>query len=286
MVSSLLAVGIGCAFHAAFVPQLDYSFVPPPHARPPFYVNDAEVRLASGAVETFHRVSAPPTAEQICDAEAREFERGGWAIELNGLRLTLLDFKGDPVVGIRTQATGIDKEGNRVELRGPVVRWVRRTPPRPFVTTSLFPGPAGAGTLGRTAAHAFVAAVTTVAAPELDFGALPDGKDRPQVYSVWVLPLLASGDYEDKAGCALRIWANKHAKEVVLGQCARGMEHHYSLQYDATGLRMALLEYVWRGDDEALRRDRVVGLAVESNGPPPAIRWALRPEVRDALNRK
>ena len=286
MLAFLMTVGVGWAFHAAFAPQLDYAAVPSPANRPQFYQVTIKVRLASGAREELVTTAVAQRADRMCDNQARWCENNDWTFKLDGLKLTLLALAGDPVVGMQASATGIDEKGNRIWLPGPKVRWVWRTPPPKSTTTVLSPGPTGGGILGRAASGALAAAVTTVAAPELDFDALPDGKDRPQVYSIHVLPLLASGGYEDKPGCAFRLWGDKGTKEAMLLHCAERSSYNYDRQVSPSGLRVALLDYVRPADDGVVTRDRVVGLVVESNGPPPAVRWALRPEVRKLLKEK
>jgi hypothetical protein len=59
----------------------------------------------------------------------------------------------------------------------------------------------------------------------------------------------------------------------------------YELRDEVGGIRVALWQHVETQDDGTVENDRVVGPTIESHGPPPCVRWVLRPEVRTLLKK-
>ncbi|MBY0459184.1 MAG: hypothetical protein K2V38_17755 [Gemmataceae bacterium] len=286
MLGLMLAVGVTAAPHAFFAPELDFSSVPAPADRPKFYRITIEALLASGQTEKTGFLTTDDPAGKLCEQAARWCENNDLRMRLDRLKLTLLDVEGDPIVGLKVSAVGTDEFGNSAPLAPPTLRWVRRPAPPKVTWTYLAAGPRGSGLLGRATAGAFAAAVTAVAAPELDFSSLPDGKDRPQVYSVFVYPRLASGDYREKPFHSFRVWGDDRPLVSMFNNCHHWGDYAYEMRTDVKRLRIALLDYVQPAEDGTPRRDRVVGLTIESNGPAPKVRWTLRPEVREMLDKK
>jgi hypothetical protein len=226
------------------------------------------------------------TPESICDEFARGLGRFGWAYKLEGLKLTLFDFADDPIVSIRVRVVGQDADRNPVFVPGLVCRWVPRVPPK-ITRTHLTPVAAGGKPFARAAGGAFTAAIATVAAPEFDFATLPDDQKRPRIYYMRFHAQIASNrTIAGYSGLCFCIDGHNGPREHIRGQCLIHLDNFYHYRTDALDLRVALFSYPVKDVDGTVKHDPVVGLVVESNGPPPALRWTFRPAVRELLKQK
>lgn len=286
MVSSVLALGTACVFHAAFVLEIDFGSVPPPGQRPAALVYHLSLRLRSGHTIDFSEQAGTATADEMCDRGVE------WCCKVvahrrDGRRLKVYELAdGDPVVGVvQSQALAAGLDGKPVPFPGLVYRWVPRvSPPEPehFVLTA---GPRGGGLFGRAVAIAFAAAITVVVAPELDFEHMPAGDKRPRVYKLIVAPTLAPdlGRF-GPAGSDIVVHHKKTIGDLV--DDVLGVTGNYDTWRDPLRPRVALLEYENKVAGEGTTRHRVIGLEIWSYGPRPAVRWTLRPEVRKLLQKK
>lgn len=280
MLAYLTAVGVWAVPPAALTPQFDFASLPPPGQRAKSFAIDIEVRLASGNVEEYGLGVGAATAQEACDDTARWFGAFGWGYHLDGLKLTLVDVRGDPVVGVTVRSKG--PVGGTDFVPQLAVNWVARTPPK-VTWTYLAPAGRGGPSLPRGLGSMFSGAVSAVAAPELDFAGLPDAGKGPRLSYIWLHTRLASGR-----------WASRHldwqdgGRGHLRAQAPRLLDTWYDLKCDPLGTKLGLLEFFHETGENGFKADgdRVVGLTVEANGPTPTIGWTLRPEARKLLNLK
>jgi len=289
MFAMLLAAGVWSAPSAALAPQLDFESIPaPPFPGPQFpnyrYGFDVYVRTASGK-EDVTGIGNAETRLKYCDGMVRLCVNKVWGYHRpDDLKLTLLDVQGDPIVGIRVETYAKDGKGNQLPVVPKLaVRWVPRVVPK-VTLLELAPAPSGGAPLARVASGLFVAAVAVVAAPELDCAALPDGKDRPRIYGIYVCSRLASGKRHWMA-----LWGSNDPPACLKNDAAYwfGTCENFNIRTDPLTLRVGVLEHRELDKNGAVTKtDPVVGLYIESNGPPPALRWTWRPGIRDLFRGK
>lgn len=280
-----LHVGVPAIPPAVLAPELDFASLQNPDQRAKSFSIYMAFRLASGteleSSEDGAQMGIPAlgTPQEAADLAAWFFGRQGIRYRQDGTKITLFDIKGDRITGIRVWCKGNKKEQMFVPQL--TVRWVLRVPPK-VTWAFLGPAPRGGPLMGRAAAGLFAGVMGTVAAPEIDFTTLPKECREPRVLHLWVYPRLASGAVKI-------IHADNHSDPFpgspgAVRQGILTFEHLYEMRVADSG-SIALLRRFTPKDTGVLDYDPVVGLAVRSNGPVPALRWTLRPEYRDLFRK-
>ena len=180
-----------------FAPQVEFSQPAPIEQRAKLCQVKFVATLASGksSEDLGISVSRSDSAVEVCDGFARVCAILWATFHQDQSRLTLFDYEGDPIIGLKVVVVPTTPNDPGI-LPQVTVRWVPRVPPR-IARVELQPAPRGAAPLARVASGAFAAAVTTVAAPEIDFGTIPKADKWPRVYYIRFHTRLASGLFEE-----------------------------------------------------------------------------------------
>jgi hypothetical protein len=274
---------------AVLAPELDCTSLLNPDQRAKRFEINIAFRLASGKEPEAGPDGAQSgigspigTPQEAADKLAWVFGLRGYGYHRDGTKITLLDYQGDPIIGIRVWSQGHKDEKEFVPQLA--VRWVPRVPPK-YNWAILGPAPRSGPPLARMASSLFAGTVAAVAAPEIDFASLPKDCKEPRVLTLWVyLRMASSGEkafilFPSHFG-GRAPWTAHDARQssVVV------LEDWFELRQE--GLRLGVVRYTKKTDTGQVTSDPVVGLAVRSNGPVPALQWTWRPGIRDLFRGK